>query len=192
MLLARRGLIRALGCFIYGKGMANKVWTINLEDGQHTVELEHGYFSGKRLIRIDGRPLAHPAKATRSTIDFGSEHPFRIGNHYGVVHIRTNGLTFNYDLSVDGRSVATGEKVSESGPVPAWAWIFVVACGVIPIVSLGGALPAAIGFGGAAGCYAIAKDGPQQALTRVLLCAGVTGLCWALFVGLILGLRSAA
>jgi len=171
--------------------MAKAVWTIALEDGTHTVELEHSYFSGKRNIRVDGRPLELPAKTASSIVDFGRDQPFKIGNHDCVVHIRTNGLTFSYDLSVDGRSVSTGERVSVAGPVPSWAWAFVVACGIIPIISLGGILPAAIGFGGAAGCYAIAKDDSKQVTTRVALCAAVTGLCWALFIGMILALRRA-
>ncbi len=31
--------------------METKVWTFNLSDGQHTVELDHGYWSGKRIIK---------------------------------------------------------------------------------------------------------------------------------------------
>jgi hypothetical protein len=170
------------------KDMANKVWAVKLEDGRHTVELEHGYFSGKRIIRVDGEQL----ESTTSIIDFGGEHSFQIGNHTGIVHIRTNGLTYNYDLSIDGRSIGTGKEVSASGPLHAWVWIFVAGCGLIPLVSLGGALPAAIGFGGAAGCYAIGKDDSKEVATRVMLCAGVTVLCWVLFVGLILLIRGAA
>jgi hypothetical protein len=166
--------------------MAKKVWTVYLEDGAHTVELEHGYFSGKRAIRVDGRPFPLPPASARSFFDFGSDHPIRIGQHAAAVHIRTSGLTYRYDLSIDGRSVGTGDYVSSSGSVPLWTWAFVVACALIPIVSLGGAIPGAIGFGGAAGCYAIAKDDSKETATRVLLCIGVTVLCWVLFIGLIL------
>lgn len=31
------------------------VWDIPLADGVHTVELEHGTLTGKRVIRVDGK-----------------------------------------------------------------------------------------------------------------------------------------
>lgn len=33
------------------------VWDIPLTDGIHTVELEHGTLTGKRVIRVDGKVL---------------------------------------------------------------------------------------------------------------------------------------
>jgi len=35
--------------------MASKVWTFDLEDGRHVVELRHGYIGGKRVLIIDGK-----------------------------------------------------------------------------------------------------------------------------------------
>lgn len=170
--------------------MAKKTWTFRLDDRLHVVELEHGYFSGKRIIHVDGKLLETTTKGVRAFIDFGSEHSFQIGRHPVVVHIRTNGLTFSYDLSIAGRSVTTGKEVS-SAPVPAWIWVFVSACLLIPIVSLGGALPGAIGAGGAAGCYAIAKDAKKQIRTRIVLCLVVTILCWVLFIVTLLMIKRA-
>jgi hypothetical protein len=34
--------------------MAKKSWTIELEDGKHTVDFEAGILGGKRTIRVDG------------------------------------------------------------------------------------------------------------------------------------------
>ena len=108
--------------------MAKKIWRFELGDGEHTVELEHGYWSGKRVIRVDGERL----ERTRRLVDSGSQHAFEIDGHPCAVHIRTNGITFTYDLVVGGRSVETGEPVTPSPPIPRWAWAFAVACGVIP------------------------------------------------------------
>lgn len=33
------------------------MWQLKFEDGNHTGELEHGYFSGKRSIRVDGNTI---------------------------------------------------------------------------------------------------------------------------------------
>ena len=78
------------------------------------------------------------------------------------------------------------EKPSQ--PIPPWAWIFVVACGLIPVVTLGGAIPGALGFGGAAGCIAVARDASKAIGLRVGICVAVTIACWVLLVALLGGI----
>ena len=66
--------------------------------------------------------------------------------------------------------------------LPAWAWLFIVGCFAVPVVSFGGAIPGALGFGGAAGCANIAKKPGWDVLPRVLVCAAITGGVWLVFV----------
>ena len=80
-----------------------------------------------------------------------------------------------------------GRVSSDKSPIPAWAWIFAVACGVIPVLTLGGAIPGAIGFGGAAGCVAVARDPDKARGTRVGICLAITTLCWVLFLAVVGG-----
>jgi hypothetical protein len=68
------------------------------------------------------------------------------------------------------------------GPSPGWAWIFAVACGIIPVLTLGGAIPAAIGFCGASGCVTVARNDAKSVGVRVGICCGITAVCWILFV----------
>ena len=79
--------------------MATKVWTFELEDGRHVVEIHHGYFGGKRVLKIDGKIQ----EQSRRVFDTGSEHRFVIGGHPCVLRIRTDGLTFQFELFVDGK-----------------------------------------------------------------------------------------
>src|SRR5262245_21036038 len=67
-------------------------------------------------------------------------------------------------------------------PIPWWAWCFAAACGIIPVITLGGAIPAAIGGGGAFGCIGVAREPKLSVATRVGICAAITGGCWALFI----------
>jgi hypothetical protein len=41
--------------------MTERSWEFRLDEIQHVVELEHGYFSGERSIRVDVRvlPMSH-------------------------------------------------------------------------------------------------------------------------------------
>ena len=76
-------------------------------------------------------------------------------------------------------------------PTPAWAWLFAAACALIPILSLGGALPGAIGIGGAGGCIGVARDAGKSVGLRVGICVAITAVCWALFAGLLVLMASA-
>jgi hypothetical protein len=79
-----------------------------------------------------------------------------------------------------------------TGPIPVWGWVFVAACGIIPILTLGGALPAAIGIGGAAGCANISRKASVSVPKRVAICAGITMGCWTLlgaFLALVVSLN---
>jgi hypothetical protein len=78
----------------------------------------------------------------------------------------------------------------EKKPIPPWAWLFAVACGIIPVMTLGGAIPGGIGFGGAGGCLAIARDSSRPLPVRVLLCTGITLLCWGLLIVLVGGVAA--
>lgn len=164
--------------------MANKAWTVDLEDGRHTVELEHAYLAGKRVIFVDGQEVVR----AQSLLDFGSDHPIRIGTHPALVRISTNGLTFRYDLAVDGRSVETGKELTRRPPMPKWAWVFIVLCAAIPVVSLGGAVPVLIGIAGAGACSAVARRTVWPAPARAAACAVVALACWAIFAFFIVGL----
>ena len=66
----------------------------------------------------------------------------------------------------------------KAAPVPSWAKLFAFACGIIPLLTLGGAIPTAIGFGGASSCLAVARNPQMDLGTRLLLCAAITGGCW--------------
>jgi hypothetical protein len=162
--------------------MAKKTWNIQLEDGTHTVELDKKWLSGKRTLRVDGQIVATGKSTWAYT---GSDDAFQIAAHEGVVHSRTNGFTSNYDLSIDGRSVQTGQPTAPLQTIPKWAWIFVVACVVMPIITLGGAIPALLGIGGAFGCVIISRHPTRSRRAKIMWSLGVTVLCWGLFIAFI-------
>jgi hypothetical protein len=81
--------------------MAQKTWIFKLDDGNHIVELEHGYFSGKRDIRIDGNPMEIPSKF----FDTGSVHKFEISGIPCVLQIKGSLFGFKYSFSVNGKVI---------------------------------------------------------------------------------------
>lgn len=151
--------------------MPNKAWTVSLEGGQHRVEFSRNDFTGKRLIKVDGMEVYNQ----RSGMEVGSELPFYINVHPCAVICKTNGFTSTFDLKTD--YIAAPPKI-----MPMWAWSFVIACAMIPILTLGGAIPAAIGAGGAVGCYWVAKATEWDTSTKVWTCVKITALTWIVFI----------
>ena len=87
------------------------------------------------------------------------------------------------------RKPKQGLKEAFSG-LPGWSWLFIVGCLAVPIVTLGGAVPGALGFGGAAGCANMAKKAGWEVLPRVMACAAITGGVWLLFVAFAVAVAS--
>ncbi|MBA7600551.1 hypothetical protein ES703_07607 [subsurface metagenome] len=85
--------------------MPKKVWSFELAGGHHTVELNHGYWSGKREITVDGILVERSAKLE----DTGSVHDFEVSGVPCVLHIKANwlwlGLRFDYKLYIRGELV---------------------------------------------------------------------------------------
>jgi len=165
--------------------MGSRSWEVVLDETKHSVRLEHSYFGGKRTLFVDG--VRHELK--RIAVDFGSSHPFVLGGHEAVARIRTNGLWYSYDLEVDGISMNTGKPSDDAAvsmPVPKWAWVFVGLCGLLPVLSLGGAVPTAIGGMGIVGCLQHSRRTHVSVWLRVLVCSLITFACWfSMFVFLL-------
>ena len=67
---------------------------------------------------------------------------------------------------------------SAADPVPKWAWVFMAACALIPVVTLGGGLPALIGFGGVGGTLTVSRLSRSSVGLRAGVCALITLACW--------------
>jgi hypothetical protein len=53
---------------------------------------------------------------------------------------------------------------------------------LIPIVTLGGAIPGGLGGGGAFACHAVARDASKSVPLRLGICAAITAGCWLVFL----------
>ena len=92
--------------------MARAEWTVRVGGRDARIALEHGYWSGKRRIFVDGVEQQLPASERVRVIDFGSVHRLALEGTLCDVVVRTNGLWFTYDLIVDGVSRSTGARAS--------------------------------------------------------------------------------
>jgi hypothetical protein len=81
------------------------------------------------------------------------------------------------DVVVDGVFLGSGKKYSES---PLWALVFAIACMFIPITSLGGLVPFAMGFGGVLLCIAASRLN-LPVVMRLIVCMFITAVAWGLW-----------
>lgn len=82
--------------------MSTKVWTWTDESERHVVEAEHGFFSGKRTLKVDEIIVE---TSGGKLWDTGSEHRFKVGSKDCILRIRNNWFGFNHELFVDGKLV---------------------------------------------------------------------------------------
>ena len=107
---------------------------------------------------------------------------------------------FQITLTEQGRKIYCGEFLALKGgdplsnediktknkirftDIPRWGWIGVGFCGIIPFITLGGALPATIGFCGAYGCYHVSQNTKFSLTIRVVSVLGIVVLTWVVFL----------
>lgn len=87
----------------------------------------------------------------------------------------------NVRISVDGFYVDDNTPFDPLLPIPKWAYVFIALNVLIPISTLGGVIPAVIGFGGASACtYAArAKFGTPM---KVFISFLITIVAWVLLL----------
>lgn len=84
--------------------MAYRLWEFDIEGESHRVELEHAYWSGNRLIRIDGSIV----EKSRKIIDSGSTHTFNVSDRecsVRIIYRWRRPLGFSYECTLDGKLV---------------------------------------------------------------------------------------
>ena len=127
------------------------------------------FFDGKRVGTFATK--ADFERGATFTLPNGSSLAVRFGSFTGApflkgVHLLCNGVP------VPG---------SAADPVPKWTWPFMIACVAIPVVSLGGALPAALAAAGIGGMLSVARINRWSTAMRAGACAVITLACWGAF-----------
>ena len=92
--------------------MAHKVWTFQMEDGIHTVEMDHGYYSGKKTIAVDGRVAWQDTGSSNALRNAKGTYPFQFNGHSCAINITTNGISYFYELVVEGQKVEPGQQLN--------------------------------------------------------------------------------
>jgi hypothetical protein len=173
--------------------MGSRRWQVELDGQRHDVVVDHGYFSARRRILVDGVPVVDispgPFNAVRLW-NTATEHSFKVAGHAAVVRIdpTIDNMTYKKFLSIDSRDV-DGEPsltplAGERGAVREGAWLagyggllvqpFALAAliaGQVAFARQGLGLRSVVGFTGVAACWAIGRRFQGNAFGQIVGCA---------------------
>ena len=143
---------------------------------KHKIRYEKNAMTGADKAFVDGK-LVKERKVCLSqkfSFEVGENEKHQVTVCYGMKEM----FRMQPRFEIDGQS----QQSAESNPIPKWGWIFLVACGIIPILTMGGAIPGALGFAGAFPCLAILRDKKMTTGQKVVSCGGITLAVWILFL----------
>jgi hypothetical protein len=140
--------------------MSRRTFHLTLDGHVRKVQVEHGYWSARRVVRVDGvEVLRVEPRSLRERFELwqtSTEHPFAVGSHRLVLRVRPGTVRYDIELVVDGRSLIDGLPAGPLRP-PAhgrysYAWVKVALVGlplfVYMLLVLGVVGPVARAFGG--------------------------------------------
>lgn len=91
--------------------MAKNIWTFALDGKPHRVELDHGFWSSRHRVLLDGECLFDK----KVMLEFGAEVRFELDGHECIVHIDVPGrLAYAYALRIDGKPVPQSRNSTDT------------------------------------------------------------------------------
>ena len=161
-------------------------WNVNIGQNSHVVQFDPGKRKKNMRLIVDGAET--PIKLSFMQNITGLDHEFTLE---GIpCHFVLRGS--KADLAVNGTYIDSKKAYTplrKPGPL---TWVFVVLCLAIPVVSLGGALPAVLGVAGAMGCLFVSTAPQLQLPVRVTLCVLITAVAWGLLAVLLFSMAAVA
>lgn len=163
--------------------MANeKRWVVEVEGKQYQITFKPNIWTGKHTLKVNGIPT--DLKRTKFQSFTGLDQPIMLGNK----EARLVMIGRKVDIAIDGVYIDSKKPYLPLKSLRWWSWVFVLACMIIPIISMGGALPAMIGVLGSMYCVKIGVSPYMRTPFKILASFAVIVISWTLFILLVLGI----
>ena len=147
-------------------------------DGRHYV-FSHERKRGKHTLITNGVPMEMKGSFLSSVLGF-DEGFFLDGKEARFVFEKNQP-----DIAVNHSFLRSGKDYIKR---PAWVLVFAALCLIIPIISMGGAIPVILGFAGASLCVTTSKS-TLPIVVRAMLCTVITLAAWVLLIVVVLGIN---
>ncbi len=159
-------------------------WNVEIEGQTYEIIYKPNVWSDKTNLTINGETTAIKSNGLQALA--GIDTPITVGGKK-LQFVRVGQKA---DIAMDGIYLDSKKEYKPIGKVPWWGWIFAVLGIVIPVVSLGGALPVLLGIAAAVSCIRISVQPQMKTAVKAFICFGITVLAWILFLLLILGVSA--
>ena len=88
--------------------MPRRMWSARIDGVVHKIELDHGIWSGRRRLVVDGWEVHD----TTRVFDLGGDVRFSVAGHHGLLRIAPRSLGYVYAIALDGLWVNGGGLVT--------------------------------------------------------------------------------
>ncbi|HAN21896.1 MAG: hypothetical protein A2Y15_06180 [Clostridiales bacterium GWF2_36_10] len=149
-------------------------WMVDIDGTVHSITYSAGVFS-KPKVTVNGNIIPFKSPVFR---DFtGMDIPILINNK----EMRLVVIGNKADLAMDGKFINSGKPYVPLAKMPAWTWLFVIACCAIFVVAVGGAIPAVISVLGSIYCVRVSINNNLNTQMKMLICLGITIAAWLVY-----------
>lgn len=139
----------------------------------------HEFKKGKHILVANGVTIEMKNKFMNSFLGF--DEPIQLDGIEARFVFEKN----EPDIAINGVFMRSGKNYVKR---PAWVLVFAILCALIPIISLGGAIPVLFGLGGISLCVITSKSSLPSAI-RVILCTVITLAAWILTFVIAIGIN---
>jgi hypothetical protein len=149
-------------------------WSTVINETSYQITLTPNQWSGNHRLTVNGKEMVLPRKPFQAFT--GLDTPIRLGEkeaHFVLIGSKS-------DIAIDGIFLRSGKPYMPLKGLPWWIWMFVIAFAAIPVITLGGALPAVIAVIGAMWCVRIAILPTLNTGLKIFICFAVTASAWGL------------
>lgn len=167
--------------------MKSQQWSINMSGERYEISFALDRWRGRHKLVVNGEtvPLTMDFKARYlGVVDVS----FDLGGSQARL-VMTNGK--KADIAVNGFYIDSQRPYSPI-KIPRWSWIFILLMIGIPVLSLGGAVPGALGAVGGLLCVRLSVHPTWSVLVKWSVCSLCVALFYAIWFGfqmILLGLR---
>lgn len=145
-------------------------WVVEVDGVQHTIEYK-AFFRVKLIV--DGK---EEILKSNNPIMILIDKVIKLGSK--EVHFVIMGS--KADLAVDGVYLNSKKEYVPLEKIPKWTWIFVGACIIPEIITLGGALVMVIVAAGAMFCIKNSITAGRSTTTKIIINVALTIMVWVL------------
>ena len=151
-----------------------KEWNIFIDNKKHVLEFKRDIWMGKHKLYLNGQEIEIERVPFQEFK--GIDQPIKIGDK-DCRFILVGGKP---DVVIDNICADSKKPYEPIKGLPFWVWLFVIANAAIPVVTLGGAIPAGIAALGAMLCVQQSRSPYIKELIRILICLLITLIAWGM------------